>query len=100
MKPTKKMIGALLIIGIIATIPAAMCTEIPTTHPLAGIINSAGNTITQTHPLAGTSDHWDSSGLTLSGKSCKRQFAEQALQRNFWGMIRVGLFCPTTVYSN
>jgi hypothetical protein len=91
----KKVIGTMLAIGIIAMIPAAMCTEILSMHSLLGTVNSTGNSI---HPLIVESNHWDSSDLT-KGKSCPRQFAEKAWKRDLLGMIRVGLFCPSTAYS-
>lgn len=98
----KKVIGTMLAIGIIAMIPAAMCTEILSVHSLLGTVNSTGNSI---HPLIVESNHWDSSDLTkgssdlTKGKSCPRQFAEKAWKRDLLGMIRVGLFCPSTAYS-
>ena len=91
----KKVIGTMLAIGIIAMIPAAMCTEILSVHSLLGTVNSTGNSI---HPLIVESNHWDSSDLT-KGKRCPRQFAEKAWKRDLLGMIRVGLFCPSTAYS-
>ena len=102
MSVKKKAIGAMLAIGIIAMIPAAMCTEILSVHSLLGTVNSTGNSI---HPLIVESNHWDSSDLTkgssdlTKGKSCPRQFAEKAWKRDLLGMIRVGLFCPSTAYS-
>ncbi len=102
MSVKKKVIGTMLAIGIIAMIPAAMCTEILLVHSLLGTVNSTGNSI---HPLIVESNHWDSSDLTkgssdlTKGKSCPRQFAEKAWKRDLLGMIRVGLFCPSTAYS-
>ncbi|MGD9817248.1 MAG: hypothetical protein AB7V04_00965 [Desulfomonilaceae bacterium] len=102
MSVKKKVIGTMLAIGIIAMIPAAMCTEILSVHSLLGTVNSTGNSI---HPLIVESNHWDSSDLTkgssdlTKGKSCPRQFAEKAWKRDLLGMIRVGLFCPSTAYS-
>lgn len=65
-------------------------------NPLHSIVTSSNQD--STHPMS-SSNHWDSSELTRR-KSCARQFAEKAVRRDFWGMIRVGLFCPSTVYSN
>jgi len=102
MSVKKKVIGTMLAIGIIAMIPAAMCTEILSVHSLLGTVNSTGNSI---HPLIVESNHWDSSDLTKGSsdltkrKSCSRQFAEKAWKRDLLGMIRVGLFCPSTAYS-
>lgn len=99
MKSREKLVGTLMA-ALVLTIPVAMCAErMPIEqHPLAGLLDSA--LITHgTHPLAVASNHWDSSDLTLGKKSCGRQFAEKALKRDFWGMVRVGLFCPSTAYS-
>jgi len=95
MSMKKKIIGTMLVISIIAMIPSAMCTEILSVHSFSGTANSAGNSI---HPLTVEPKYSDSSDLT-KGKSCARQFAEKALKRDFLGMIRVGLFCPSTAYS-
>jgi hypothetical protein len=99
MNHTGNMIGALMA-ALIMTIPGVMCAE-QIVHPLAGIVDSAfiAHGAHGTHPLALESNHWDPSELTM-GKSCARQFAEKAVRGDFWGMVRVGLFCPSTVYSN
>lgn len=95
MKTTSKILVALMATFIMA-IPAVMCTGTQIPYPLSGVIDSTGYSIKS--PVSVAPQHVDASDLTY-GKSCKRQFAEKALQRDFWGMVRVGLFCPSTVYS-
>lgn len=115
MNSNGKLIRALRTIGalsVLAMIPAVMCAEVVTTgsseaalaylavsslnpNPIHPIVTSSSHD--SIHPLS-SSNHWDSSELTMR-KSCARQFGEKALARDFWGMIRVGLFCPSTVYS-
>jgi hypothetical protein len=93
---------------LIMTIPA-ICTEITTAssaaigysvdtptnqnliHPIATPAN-----VNSIHPLISSAD-LNKNPIYLS--SCKSQFISQALKRNFLGMIRVGLFCPSTAYS-
>lgn len=98
MKFTGKIRATMMLSIIMALTPMAMCTGVADSatnsiYPLA-----VGSQHSMVHPLAVASNHWDSSDLTL-GKSCGRQFAEKAVRRDFWGMLRVGLFCPSTAYS-
>jgi hypothetical protein len=111
MNYTGKLIRILMAISIM-TIPA-ICTETVATGSSATAIGySSVSPVIQNpiHPLVTSTNHnsihplrvpnhWDSSSLTKAKKSCKRQFAEKALKRDFWGMVRVGLFCPSTAYS-
>jgi len=109
MNHTGKLIGT-LIAALIITIPIALCTEITTASSIATIGYSVNLPVNPNliHPIAASanansihplisSNNQNKNPVHLS--SCRSQFISQALKRNFWGMVRVGLFCPSTAYS-
>lgn len=108
-----KLIRALMVLMAISIMAILPATSTETGSSATAIGYSAVSSVNQNpiHPIVTSTNynsihplvapnHWDSSSLTKAKKSCKRQFAEKAVRGDFWGMIRVGLFCPSTVYSN
>jgi ABC-type glucose/galactose transport system permease subunit len=98
MGTNKNIIGVILAISVIALMPNALCTEPLNVHSFEKVVNSSLVTY-GAHSLVVESNQGDAPDLIHKKKSCKKQFAEKARRGDFWGMVRVGLFCPSTAYS-